>query len=138
VHTGQILQGTLVAMLAAYLARFLAVAHQPVDAAMQRITKSRDDAARSLGLTTRQVLTRIHLPALRGGLFTAALLVFVDVMKEMPITLMTRPFGWDTLATRIFEMTSEGEWERAALPAVALVLAGLIPVVMLVRHSEKH
>ena len=137
VHTGQILQGTLVAMLAAYLTRFLAVAHQPVEAAMQRITRSQDNAARSLGLTTRKVLTRIHLPALRGGLLTAALLVFVDVMKEMPITLMTRPFGWDTLATRIFEMTSEGEWERAALPAVALVLAGLIPVVMLVRHSEK-
>ena len=104
---------------------------------MQRITRSQDNAARSLGLTTRKVLTRIHLPALRGGLLTAALLVFVDVMKEMPITLMTRPFGWDTLATRIFEMTSEGEWERAALPAVALVLAGLIPVIMLVRHSEK-
>ena len=137
VHTGQILQGTLVAMLAAYLTRFLAVAHQPVEAAMQRITRSQDNAARSLGLTTRKVLTRIHLPALRGGLLTAALLVFVDVMKEMPITLMTRPFGWDTLATRIFEMTSEGEWERAALPAVALVLAGLIPVVMQVRHSEK-
>ena len=104
---------------------------------MQRITRNQDNAARSLGLSTRQVLSRIHLPALRGGLLTAALLVFVDVMKEMPITLMTRPFGWDTLATRIFEMTSEGEWERAALPAVALVLAGLIPVVMLVRHSEK-
>ena len=137
VQTTQILQGTLIAMLAAYLTRFLAVAHQPVEAAMQRITRNQDNAARSLGLSARQVLSRIHLPALRGGLLTAALLVFVDVMKEMPITLMTRPFGWDTLATRIFEMTSEGEWERAALPAVALVLAGLIPVVMLVRHSEK-
>jgi iron(III) transport system permease protein len=69
-------------------------------------------------------------------LFSAAALVFVDVMKEMPITLMTRPFGWDTLAVRIFEMTSEGEWERAALPAVALVLAGLLPIVLLVRHTE--
>jgi iron(III) transport system permease protein len=73
---------------------------------------------------------------LRGGLFSAAALVFVDVMKEMPITLMTRPFGWDTLAVRIFEMTSEGEWERAALPAVALVLAGLLPIALLVRHTE--
>jgi len=83
------------------------------------------------------MLRRVHLPILRGGLLSAVALVFVDVMKEMPITLMTRPFGWDTLAVRIFEMTSEGEWERAALPAVALVAAGLIPVALLIRHSER-
>ena len=64
-------------------------------------------------------------------------LAFVDVMKEMPITLMTRPFGWDTLAVRVFEMTSEGEWEQAALPAVTLVLAGLIPIVFFMRQTEK-
>ncbi|HLB02524.1 MAG TPA: iron ABC transporter permease, partial [Nitrospiria bacterium] len=68
---------------------------------------------------------------------TAATLVFVDVMKEMPITLMTRPFGWDTLSVRIFEMTSEGEWERAALPAVALVLAGLFPIMLLTKHANR-
>ena len=56
---------------------------------------------------------------------------FVDIMKEMPITLMTRPFGWDTLAVRVFEMTSEGEWERAALPALAIVIAGIIPIILL-------
>jgi iron(III) transport system permease protein len=83
------------------------------------------------------MLRRIHLPMLKGGIFTAATLVFVDVMKEMPITLMTRPFGWDTLAVRIFEMTSEGEWEQAALPAVVLVLAGLLPLIFLMRQSEK-
>ena len=83
------------------------------------------------------MLKRVHLPILKGGIFTAVTLVFVDVMKEMPITLMTRPFGWDTLAVRIFEMTSEGEWEQAALPAVALVLAGLIPIVLLTRQVEK-
>ena len=75
---------------------------------------------------------------LRGGLLTAALMVFVDVMKEMPITLMTRPFGWDTLAVRVFEMTSEGQWEMAALPSVAIVLAGLIPVILLAVQTEKH
>jgi iron(III) transport system permease protein len=73
---------------------------------------------------------------LRAGTFSAALLVFVEVMKEMPATLLLRPFGWDTLATRIFEMTAEGEWERAALPALTLVIAGLIPVAMLVRRSR--
>jgi iron(III) transport system permease protein len=68
---------------------------------------------------------------LRASLLTAAALAFVDIMKEMPITLMTRPFGWDTLAVRVFEMTSEGEWERAALPSLAIVIAGIIPIILL-------
>lgn len=97
---------------------------------MQRITRNLDEAARTFGVSGLQMLRRVHLPMLRGGLFSTAALVFVDVMKEVPITLMTRPFGWDTLAVRIFEMTSEGEWERAALPAVALVLAGLLPIAL--------
>lgn len=104
---------------------------------MQRITPSLDEAARSLGSNGLRLLRRVHLPILRGGLLTAATLVFVDVMKEMPITLMTRPFGWDTLSVRIFEMTSEGEWERAALPAVALVLAGLFPIMLLTKHANR-
>jgi iron(III) transport system permease protein len=136
-HPGLLLQGTLLVMLPAYLTRFLAVAYNPLESQMQRITRSLDEAAASLGVTGAALLRRVHLPVLRGGLLTALALVFVDVMKEMPITLMTRPFGWDTLAVRIFEMTSEGEWERAALPAVALVLAGLIPVILLIRNSER-
>ena len=133
---GLILQGTLLVMLPAYLTRFLAVGFNPVESAMQRVTRSLDEAARTLGVAGLRMLRRVHLPILRGGLLTAAALVFVDVMKEMPITLMTRPFGWDTLAVRIFEMTSEGEWERAALPAVALMLAGLLPIALLVRQAE--
>jgi len=81
-------------------------------------------------------LWRVHLPMLRVSLLTAAALTFVDIMKELPITLMTRPFGWDTLAVRVFEMTSEGEWERAALPALAIVLVGLLPVIFLLRHTQ--
>jgi iron(III) transport system permease protein len=134
---GLLLQGTLLVMLPAYLTRFLAVGYNPVESAMQRITRNLDEAARTFGVTGLQMLRRVHLPILRGGLFSAAALVFVDVMKEMPITLMTRPFGWDTLAVRIFEMTSEGEWERAALPAVALVVAGLLPIALLIRQTEK-
>jgi iron(III) transport system permease protein len=72
---------------------------------------------------------------MRPGLLTAMLLVLVDTMKEMPATLLMRPFGWDTLAVRIYEMTSEGEWERAALPAITLVLVGLLPVILLVRKT---
>ena len=79
----------------------------------------------------------MYLPMLRPGLLTAGLLVLVDVMKEMPATLLLRPFGWDTLAVRIFELTSEGEWERAALPAIGLVVVGLVPVVLLVRKSGR-
>jgi len=136
-HSGLILQGTLVTMLMAYLTRFLAVSYNPIDSAMHRVTPSIDEAARGLGLTGWAALRRVHLPILKGGIFTAASLVFVDVMKEMPITLMTRPFGWDTLAVRIFEMTSEGEWEQAALPAVTLVFAGLLPIIFFMRQAEK-
>ena len=137
IETGLLIQGTLFTMLIAYMTRFLAVSHSPIDSAMQRITSSIDEAAMGLGLNGWAMLRRVHLPILKGGIFTAATLVFVDVMKEMPITLMTRPFGWDTLAVRIFEMTSEGAWEQAALPAVVLVLAGLLPIILFVRQTEK-
>lgn len=130
------LKGTLLVMALALTARFLAVGFNPIAAAMQRITPHQEQAARTLGLGTWASLRRLHLPLLRSGLLGAALLVFVEVMKEMPITLLTRPFGWDTLAVRIFEMTSEGMWDRAALPAVCVVGASLLPIWMLVRESE--
>ena len=74
---------------------------------------------------------------IRVGVLTAMVLVFVDVMKELPITLMTRPFGFNTLAVRIYELSSEGLWQRAALPALAIVLVGLIPVVILILRADK-
>ena len=135
---GLFITGTLFAILLAYLARFLVVAHSPVESAMQRITPSIDETSRSLSLSGIAMLRKVHLPMLRGGILTAAMLVFVDVMKEMPITLMTRPFGWDTLAVRIFEMTSEGQWERAALPALTLVLMGLIPIMLLTKQASRN
>ena len=134
----QLLSGTLFALIAAYIVRFLAVAHGPVDSAFERIKPSILQAARTLGAGNWQILWRVSMPMLRGGILSAMLLVFVEVMKEMPATLLLRPFGWDTLATRIFEMTSEGEWERAALPAVSLILVGLFPVIFLVRRSREH
>ncbi len=137
IETGLMIQGTLVIMLLAYLTRFLAVSHSPIDSAMQRITSSIDEASMSMGINGWIMLRRVHLPILKSGIFTAGALVFVDVMKEMPITLMTRPFGWDTLSVRIFEMTSEGAWEQAALPAVALVISGLIPIILFMRQTEK-
>ncbi|MFQ5993591.1 MAG: ABC transporter permease [Acidiferrobacterales bacterium] len=135
---GALLTGSLLAVVLAYAVRFMAVAHGPVDSAFDRIGPSLLQAARSLGSGTWEILWRVFVPILRAGVLTAVLLVFVEVMKEMPATLLLRPFGWDTLATRVFELTSEGEWERAALPAINLVLLGLIPVVMLVRRSATY
>lgn len=129
------LMGSAGALVFAYGVRFLAVGYGAVDAALERIKPSITEAARSLGASHGEVLRRIYLPILRPGLLSGALLVFVEVMKEMPATLLLRPFGADTLAVRIYEMTSEGEWERAALPAVTLIIVGLIPVIMLVRRS---
>jgi iron(III) transport system permease protein len=135
--SGRLLGGTVVALLLAYLVRFMAVAFGPIESAFERIPPSLTEAARMLGTGPLESARRIYLPLLRPGLLTAALLVLVDVMKEMPATLMLRPFGWDTLAVRIFELTAEGYWERAALPALTLVLIGLLPIVMLVRRSAR-
>lgn len=133
---GQVLGGTLAVVLLAYCARFLAVSFGPVESGLGRISRSVDEAAQSLGVVGAKRLWRIHLPMLRVSVLTAAALTFVDIMKELPITLMTRPFGWDTLAVRVFEMTSEGEWQRAALPAGAIAIVGLLPVIFLIRNTE--
>ena len=133
---GQVLGGTLLVMLLAYCARFLAVGFGPVEAGLGQIGRSIDEASLSLGVTGMHRLRRVHLPMLKAPLLAALALTFVDIMKELPITLMTRPFGWDTLAVRVFEMTSEGEWERAALPAAAIALVGLLPVIFLIRKSD--
>jgi iron(III) transport system permease protein len=132
----QYLSSGIFALLLAYIIRFMAVAFGPIDNGFQRIKPSIPEAAKTLGANSQRLLFRIYLPMLRPGLLTAMLMVLVDVMKEMPATLLLRPFGWDTLAVRIYEMTSEGEWERAALPAVMLVLVGLIPVIYFMRKSR--
>ena len=136
VETGSLVSGTILVLLAAYQVRYLAAGYNPVHSAMNRLTKHLDEAAVSLGITGLSLLRRVHIPILRSGIITAAILVFVDVLKEMPITLMIRPFGWDTLAVKIFELTAEGEWERAALPALVLVMAGLLPVVLLTWRNQ--
>ena len=132
-----ILNGTIITVLFAYTVRFLTVGFNSINSSMLRITKSLDETSTLLGITGVKLLRKIHIPILKNGLYTAAMFVLVDVMKEMPITLMTRPFGWDTLAVKIFELTSEGEWQRAALPSIILVLAGLVPLILLNRKSER-
>lgn len=135
--TAVLLSGGLLALVMAYIVRFMAVAYSPIEGGLHRIRPSIHEAARSLGASPMTLLWRVYLPLLRPSLFTGFLLVFVDVMKEMPATLLLRPFGWDTLAVRIYEMTSEGEWERAALPASTLVLIGLVPVILLVQRARR-
>lgn len=132
-----LLLGSLGALLLAYLVRFMAVAYGPLESSLARIRPSLPQASRSLGVGGPQLFLRVYLPLLVPGAMSAALLVFVDVLKEMPATLLMRPFGWDTLSVRVFEMTSEGEWARAALPALSLVLVGLLPVIGLIRRSAR-
>ena len=129
--------GSVFSLILAYFARFLALAFNPIDSALEQVRPSVREAAQSLGFTGVALVWRIYVPILRPGLLTAGLLVLVDVMKEMPATLLLRPFGWDTLAVRIYGLSSEGLWERAALPSVALVAAGLIPVFLLAARGRR-
>ncbi|MEH6508329.1 MAG: iron ABC transporter permease [Halopseudomonas aestusnigri] len=131
------LLGSLFALLLAYLIRFMAVASGPIDTSLARIRPALPEAAHSLGHSGFSVFWRVYLPLLVPGLLSAGLLVFVDVLKEMPATLLMRPFGWDTLAVRIHSLTAEGDWPRAALPAITLVATGLLPVVILIRRSAQ-
>ena len=134
----QVLSGSVVVMLLALATRFMTVSFQPVDRQLQRLTKNQEAAAKLLSDSPFQRWRQVVLPVLSPGVLTALLMGFVEVMKEMPITLMTRRQGWDTLAVRVFEMTSEGMWARAALPSLLIVLVGLIPVWILLRQSDKN
>lgn len=134
----QVLSGSVVVMLLALSTRFMTVSFQPVDRQLQRLTANQEAAAKLLNDSAVQRWRQVVLPVLSPGVLTALLMGFVEVMKEMPITLMTRRQGWDTLAVRVFEMTSEGMWARAALPSLLIVLVGLIPVWILLRQSDKN
>jgi iron(III) transport system permease protein len=137
VSTGLLLSGTLVALIFAYVVRFLSVSLQTVESGLTRIKPSLDEAARSMGSSNERVLRDIHLPLLRGSLLTALLLVFVDVLKELPTTLILRPFNFNTLAVRTFELASDERLADAALPALAIVIIGLLPVILLMRNLDK-
>jgi len=134
---GLLLTGSAAGLILAYVVRFLAVGLQSVEASLGRIPPSLDDAARTLGARAGVALRRVHLPLIRGGLLTALVLVFVEAMKEMPATLLLRPFGLNTLAIEIWERTSEAMWQEAAVPALALVGVGLLPVVLLIRLTSR-
>ncbi|PWQ99029.1 ABC transporter permease [Leucothrix arctica] len=133
VSTGLLLSGTIFALIFAYTVRFLSVSVQAVDAGLSKIKPSMDDAGRSLGLSPFGVLRKIHLPLMKGTVLTALLLVFVDVLKELPATLILRPFNFNTLAVRSYEMASDERLADAGAPSLMIVLAGIIPVILLSR-----
>jgi iron(III) transport system permease protein len=131
--TGLILSGTLVALVFALATRFLMVALGSIESGLQKISPNLDAVARTLGETPLSALRRVHLPLLLPALGAAGLLVFVDAMKELPATLLLRPFNFETLATHVYGLTALEQFERAALGALAIVLAGLVPVLLLHR-----
>ncbi|MBF0193989.1 MAG: iron ABC transporter permease [Magnetococcales bacterium] len=131
VSTGLILSGTLFVLIFAYLVRFLAVSLQTVEAGLGRIKPSMDEAARSLGYKPNEVLRFVHLPMLKGSLLTAFLLVFVDVLKELPATLILRPFNFNTLAVRAYELAADERLADAAPASLAIVATGILPVILL-------
>lgn len=131
VSTGLLISGTAVMLVVAYTVRFLAVAHGTTEAGLERISPNLDAAARTLGETALSALVRVHLPLLLPALATAGLLVFVDAMKELPATLLLRPFNFETLSTHVYALASLEQIEAASVGALAIVLVGLVPVLML-------
>ncbi|HEX7026195.1 MAG TPA: iron ABC transporter permease [Gammaproteobacteria bacterium] len=136
-NPGLLLSGTFIALIFTYLARFLSVSLNSAEAGFAKIKPSLDDAARVLGSSPGQIIRRIHLPVMRGTLITAGLLVFVDVLKELPATLVLRPFNFNTLAVRAYELAIDERLAEAASAGLAIVLAGLIPVILLSRSISR-
>ena len=134
VKMGLIFTGSLVALIYAYLIRFLAVALQAVEAGLAQVTPHMEDAARSLGMNAAETLARVHAPMLRSSLVTAALLVFVDVMKELPATFVMRPFDFDTLAVQAYNFAADERLAEASTVSLAIVAVGLVPLVLASRR----
>lgn len=137
ISTGLLLSGSLFILIFAYTFRFLSVSMQTIDSGLERIKHSMEESALSLGATRWKVLTKIHFPLLSTSLLTAFLLIFVEVLKELPTTLILRPFNFNTLSVRAYEMASDERLADAGLPALLIVLTGLIPVIILSRIIGK-
>jgi len=137
ISTGLLLSGTITALVFAYLVRFLAISFSTVEASLGKIKPSLDEAARSLGLSPTSTLVQVHTPMMWGSLLTAGMLVFVDVMKELPATLIIRPFNFDTLAIRVYNLASDERLAEASGSALALVAVGIVPVILLSSRIAK-
>ena len=134
---GLLITGTITAMVIGLSIRFLAVGYQAIQSSLERVSIRLDEVATIYGTRGARRISKIHLPLLKPSILGAILLVSIDVIKEVPLTLMTRSYGWDTLSVKIFEYVGEGQWHRAALPAVILILVSIVPVYLL-QNTEKH
>ena len=136
ISTGLLFLGTSFTLIYVYSVRFLAIAIGGIESGYNRIHGVIDDAARNLGQNRRGILWRVHFPLLRPAIISAALLIFVDCMKELPATLLLRPLNMETLATQLYAEASRGTYEDGAIAALLIVLVGLIPVILLARMSK--
>jgi len=137
VSTGLVLTGTIIALVFAYLVRFLAVALQTVEASLAKISPNIDAASRVLGKGPLGTLAHVHTPIMRASLLTAGLMVFVDVMKELPATLIVRPFNFDTLAVQAYNLAADERLTEASTASLTIVAVGLLPVIVLSRTIAK-
>ena len=134
--TGLLVTGSVAGILYAYLVRFLAPAYQAVDASLTKVSGSMTMSALTLGASPARVLTRVHLPLARSGVFVAFVLVLVDAVKELPLVLLLRPFGFSTVSVWVYELARENFWEAAALPSLVIVATALVPVWLLFRRAD--
>lgn len=134
---GLLFSGTMFILVFAYMVRFMAVAQGSVYAGLQKITPSMDHSAQTLGCNNLQLIRRVHFPLLKKSILTAMLIVFVDSMKELPATLILRPFNFDTLATHVYQFASDELLEETALAALLIILVGLLPIILLNRSISK-
>jgi iron(III) transport system permease protein len=134
--TGLLVTGSVAGILYAYLIRFLAPAYQAVDASLTKVSPSMTMSASCLGAGPLRILGRVHLPLARSGVFVAFVLVLVDAVKELPLVLLLRPFGFSTVSVWVYELAKENYWEKAALPALVIVAAAVVPVFLLFRHAR--
>lgn len=132
-----LIAGSVWGLLLAYLVRFIAVALHPIDSGLARVSPSLDEAAASLGARPGRIVGSIHLPLLVTPMTAALLLVFMDVIKELPATMLMRPRGWDTLAVEVWQLTTESLWQEAALPSLAIVAASLPAAIVLIRSGRR-
>lgn len=137
ISTGLLLSGTIFALIFAYVVRFLAVAFNTVEASLGNITQSMDEAAEGMGYGFGRILRKIHMPMMSGSLFAAVMLVVVDVIKELPATIIVRPFNFDTLAVQVYRLASDERLAESSGAALAIVLVGLVPVIILSRSITK-
>lgn len=137
ISTGLLLSGTIIALIFAYIVRFLAVSYTTVESSLSKITPNMDEAAEGLGHKFNQVLRKVHMPMMSGSLFAAIILVFVDVIKELPATLIVRPFNFDTLAVQVYRLASDERLAESSGAALAIVLVGIIPVIILSRSMNR-